>query len=66
MERIRLGNAEFEGENSVYVLGTASVEPTTLIGTSVRATGTLDTLRSGLAVVGQSLADVEQVVTSAP
>ncbi|SIR80452.1 hydroxyacylglutathione hydrolase [Haladaptatus litoreus] len=62
VNRIRLGNTEFEGENSVYVLGTAADEQTTLIDTSVRTPETLDALRSGLAEHGQSLADVEQVV----
>ena len=61
MNRIRLKNTEFEGENSVYLLNASSDGPTTLIDTSVRKPETLASLESGLADHGCSVEDIEQV-----
>ncbi|GKZ15842.1 MBL fold metallo-hydrolase [Haladaptatus sp. T7] len=64
MNRIRLENSEFEGENSVYLLGTDTDAPTTLIDTSVRKSETLDSLESGLADYGCSVGDVDRVLVT--
>ncbi len=61
MNRIRLENTQFEGENSVYLLGDDTDAPTTLIDTSVRKPETLDSLESGLADHGCSVGDIDDV-----
>ena len=61
MNRFRLENTEFEGENSVYLLNADSDAPTTLIDTSVRKPETLASLESGLADHDCSVEDVEHI-----
>ncbi len=61
MNRIRLENTEFEGENSVYLMNANSDAPTALIDTSVRKPETLASLESGLADNDCSVEDVDEV-----
>jgi glyoxylase-like metal-dependent hydrolase (beta-lactamase superfamily II) len=61
VNRIRLENTEFEGENSIYLLGVDTDAPTTLIDTSVRKPETLASLESGLADYDCSVSDVDNV-----
>jgi glyoxylase-like metal-dependent hydrolase (beta-lactamase superfamily II) len=58
MERIRLGNAVFEGENAVYLL---DGDRTALVDTGVATDAVRDDLRAGLAEYGLAVADVEEV-----
>ncbi|WP_331236337.1 MBL fold metallo-hydrolase [Natronorarus salvus] len=59
MERISLGNQEFEGRNNAYVL---EGEGLTLVDTGVATGTTREGLREGLADLGYGFADVSQVV----
>ena len=61
MNRIRLENTEFEGENSVYLLNVDFDAPTTLIDTSIRKPETLTSLESGLADHDCAGEDIDQV-----
>jgi glyoxylase-like metal-dependent hydrolase (beta-lactamase superfamily II) len=61
VNRIRLENTQFEGENSIYLLGDYADAPTTLIDTSVRKPETLDSLESGLADYDRSVGDIDDV-----
>ncbi len=59
MDRISLGNREFEGRNNAYVLES---EGLTLVDTGVATETTREGLRTGLADLGYGFADVSQVV----
>lgn len=59
MNRIQLPNAEFEGENSVYLF---DGEPTTLVDTGVATPDTEDALRAGLDRHGVAVADLDEII----
>lgn len=62
MERIRLANAVFEGQNNVYLLGAESDATTTLIDTGIATDDTRDELRSGLREHGVEFEDVDAIL----
>ncbi|MFP4628904.1 MAG: MBL fold metallo-hydrolase [Halobacteriales archaeon] len=60
MERIALSNAEFEGDNAVYVL--EGPEGPTLVDTGVATDDVRRQLADGLRPLGYALADVEAIL----
>ena len=58
MQRIQLGNTVFEGENDVYVL---DGDTTALIDTGVSLPSVREELQSGLAELGISFGDVDEI-----
>ena len=62
MERIRLENAVFEGQNNAYLLGTDPDATTTLIDTGIAMDDTREELRAGLHEHGVEFKDVEAIV----
>lgn len=60
MERIALGNHEFEGRNNAYLL--ADGDDVALLDTGVATEETRDQLRAGLAAHGYTFEDVDTVV----
>ncbi|SEW01911.1 MBL fold metallo-hydrolase [Natrinema salifodinae] len=60
MDRIRLGNAEFEGQNNAYVL--ADGDDLALVDTGIATDAVRRDLREGLAERGYEFADVDDVV----
>jgi hydroxyacylglutathione hydrolase len=61
MERIEVETTEFEGQNTVYALGTESADALTLVDTGLREPLVRDQLSAGLARVGRSIEDVAHV-----
>ncbi|MDL5361570.1 MBL fold metallo-hydrolase [Halalkalicoccus sp. NIPERK01] len=59
MHAIALGNEEFEGRNTAYLL---EGEPLTLLDTGIATERTREQLREGLAEYGYDFSDTEQVV----
>ncbi|KYH27372.1 hydroxyacylglutathione hydrolase [Halalkalicoccus paucihalophilus] len=59
MHAIALGNEEFEGRNTVYLM---EGEPLTLLDTGIATDRTRTQLREGLAEYGYEFSDIEQVV----
>jgi glyoxylase-like metal-dependent hydrolase (beta-lactamase superfamily II) len=62
MDRITLGNEEFEGRNNAYVLVDEEQDELALIDTGVATDGIRADLRDGLAERGYEFADVDHVV----
>ncbi|SFS68842.1 MBL fold metallo-hydrolase [Halostagnicola kamekurae] len=60
MDRIILGNDEFEGENNAYVLHEG--DSLALVDTGIATTDVRDDLREGLAEYGYEFADVDDIV----
>lgn len=60
--RISLGNAVFEGENNVYLLGTEPGEETTLIDAGMGTPETHQRLLAGLSSHGVDVEDVDTVL----
>ncbi|WP_339104152.1 MBL fold metallo-hydrolase [Haloterrigena salinisoli] len=75
MDRIRLGNEEFEGRNNAYVLAagetpgasrgggeTADSDDLALVDTGIATPGVREDLRDGLADRGHAFADIDDIV----
>jgi glyoxylase-like metal-dependent hydrolase (beta-lactamase superfamily II) len=62
MDRISLGNEEFEGRNNTYVLADDERDELALIDTGVATDGVRADLREGLAERGYEFADVDNIV----
>jgi len=62
VHRIQLENTEFEGANAVYLLGADEAGPTTLIDSATAQPDVQRGLADGLADVGVSVTDVDQVL----
>ncbi len=62
MDRITLGNDEFEGHNNAYVLIDGSGEDVALVDTGIATPETREELREGLADRGYSFADIDDIV----
>jgi glyoxylase-like metal-dependent hydrolase (beta-lactamase superfamily II) len=62
MDRITLGNEEFEGKNNAYVLADDERDELALVDTGVATDGVRADLREGLAERGYEFADVDDVV----
>jgi hydroxyacylglutathione hydrolase len=62
VHRILLGNAVFEGENAVYLLGADADGPTTLVDVGANTPAVREDLEAGLADAGLALAAVDQVL----
>ena len=60
MDRIRLGNEEFEGRNNAYVL--TSGDDLALVDTGIATPDVREDLRDGLAERGYAFADVDAIV----
>jgi hydroxyacylglutathione hydrolase len=61
MERIQVETSEFEGENTVYVLGAESDDELTLVDTGTRDPGVRRQIERGLERVGRSITAVDHV-----
>ncbi|MFC4544327.1 MBL fold metallo-hydrolase [Halosolutus amylolyticus] len=62
MDRISLGNDEFEGRNNAYVLADDARDELALVDTGIATDGVRSDLRAGLAERGYEFADVDDVV----
>ncbi|WP_246999116.1 MBL fold metallo-hydrolase [Halosolutus gelatinilyticus] len=62
MDRISLGNDEFEGRNNAYVLADDDRDELALVDTGIATDDVLADLRDGLADRGYAFADVDAVV----
>ncbi|QSW98399.1 MBL fold metallo-hydrolase [Haloterrigena alkaliphila] len=62
MDRIRLGNEEFEGRNNAYVLDDDDGDDLALVDTGLSTPAVREDLREGLAERGYSFADVDDIV----
>lgn len=60
MNRISLGNEEFEGHNNAYVL--ADGDTLSLVDTGIATPSTREELKAGLAEYGATFEDVDQIV----
>ncbi|GAA0654684.1 MBL fold metallo-hydrolase [Salarchaeum japonicum] len=60
MRHIQLGNTEFEGRNSVYLL--AGDGPTTLVDTGVGTDGVYDELAGALSDAGHAVGDLDRIL----
>lgn len=64
MHQIQLTNNEFEGRNSVYLLGRDGGEPTTLVDTGVATDAVRAELESKLAALDVGFADIDAVLVT--
>ncbi|ELY61204.1 MBL fold metallo-hydrolase [Natronolimnohabitans innermongolicus] len=62
MDRIRLGNDEFEGRNNAYVLAEDGGDGLALVDTGLATPDVREDLRDGLAERGYDFADVDDIV----
>lgn len=62
MDRIRLGNEEFEGRNNAYVLADEAEDELALVDTGIATPDIREDLRDGLAERGYEFADVDDIV----
>lgn len=62
MHHLTLSNAEFEGNNSIYLLGADGPGPLTLVDTGVATEPVRTELEASLAAHGVALEDLEQVL----
>jgi glyoxylase-like metal-dependent hydrolase (beta-lactamase superfamily II) len=62
MDRITLGNEEFEGRNNAYVLADDETDELALVDTGVATDAIRTDLRDGLAERGYEFADVDDIV----
>ncbi|WP_436343010.1 MBL fold metallo-hydrolase [Natronorubrum sp. FCH18a] len=62
MNRITLGNDEFEGRNNVYVLADEANDELALVDTGLATTDIREELRDGLAERGYEFSDVDDIV----
>ncbi|WP_226481364.1 MBL fold metallo-hydrolase [Natrinema amylolyticum] len=62
MNRIRLGNEEFEGRNNAYVLDDDAADELALVDTGLATDSVRRDLRDGLAERGYDFADVDDIV----
>lgn len=60
MQRIQLGNAEFEGRNNAYLF--TGDGPTTLLDTGIATDSTRDSLTSALRSQGLALDDIDRIL----
>ena len=64
MDRITLGNEEFEGRNNAYVLADEDADELALVDTGLATPGIRTELHEGLAARGYDVADVDDVVVT--
>ncbi|ELY37319.1 MBL fold metallo-hydrolase [Natronorubrum tibetense] len=62
MDRITLGNDEFEGRNNTYVLADETTDEIALVDTGLATEGIRAELREGLAERGYAFSDVDDIV----
>ncbi len=62
MDRITLGNDEFEGRNNTYVLADETTDELALVDTGLATEGIRAELREGLAERGYAFSDIDDIV----
>lgn len=62
MHHLTLSNNEFEGNNSIYLLGTDDPGPVILVDTGVATPSVESELQKGIAAYGVSVADIDHIL----